>query len=117
MTSVVAVVPAFNRSDTVAATVSALLALPAIHHVVVVDDGSADNTSERAAAAGARVVTLPANEGKAAAVLVGGPAGPARDRPVPAGWSTNSTPPAAVHAPLFCVTQPPPGATRSGPLM
>ena len=71
MTSVVAVVPAFNRSDTVAATVSALLALPAIHHVVVVDDGSADNTSERAAAAGARVVTLPANEGKAAAVLVG----------------------------------------------
>ena len=67
---VVAIIPAFDRADTVGATVAAVRGL-AVDEVVVVDDGSADATAEKAAAAGARVVRLPANAGKGAAVAAG----------------------------------------------
>ncbi len=67
---VVAIVPAYDRADTVGATVGAVRRLP-VDEVVVVDDGSADATAETAAAAGARVVRLPANAGKGAAVAAG----------------------------------------------
>src|SRR5206468_731693 len=39
--------------------------------LLVVDDGSRDRTAEVAAAAGARVVRLPVNQGKGAAVKAG----------------------------------------------
>jgi hypothetical protein len=71
MTPVVAVVAAYGRADTVGGTVRALAALPGVDRVVVVDDGSRDRTAREAAAAGARVVSLPANVGKGGAVAAG----------------------------------------------
>ncbi|TCJ17257.1 glycosyltransferase [Rubrobacter taiwanensis] len=58
-TPAVAVVPARNEAPRLPETLSALVTLPAVQHVVVVDDGSMDNTSEVAAAFGAEVVRLP----------------------------------------------------------
>lgn len=69
--TVVALVPAKDRADSIAATVEALLALPAVDRVLVVDDGSTDATTEVAAAAGADVLRLPENRGKGGAVLAG----------------------------------------------
>jgi glycosyltransferase involved in cell wall biosynthesis len=66
-----AVVPAHNEEERISDTVSALLAIPEIDEVVVVDDGSIDRTSERAEQAGARLVRLHANQGKGAAVAAG----------------------------------------------
>ncbi|HEX7276497.1 MAG TPA: glycosyltransferase, partial [Acidimicrobiales bacterium] len=71
MTRVVALVAAKDRSDTVAATVAALRALPEVDEVLVVDDGSTDDTAAVAVAAGAWVVRLPANVGKGGAVAAG----------------------------------------------
>jgi glycosyltransferase involved in cell wall biosynthesis len=50
------VVPARNESLTVAANVAAALGCRYVREVIVVDDGSADDTGERAAAAGAKVL-------------------------------------------------------------
>ncbi|MBE3577125.1 MAG: glycosyltransferase [Limnochordales bacterium] len=66
-----AVIPAYNEEERVADTVRALLGSPLIDEVVVVDDGSRDRTAIRAAAAGARVVSLPRNRGKSAALAAG----------------------------------------------
>ncbi len=79
MTTVVAVVPAKEREDSVAATVTALRTLPAIHRVLVVDDGSRDGTASAARAAGATVLKLGRNVGKGAAVLAGVAAEPGAD--------------------------------------
>lgn len=71
LATVVAVVPAYDRADAIAATVAALLVVPRVDRVVVVDDGSGDDTAQRAAAAGATVVRLGVNVGKAGAVAAG----------------------------------------------
>ena len=68
MTHVVAVVPAYNQIQSIAATVKALLELEELGEVVVVDDGSKDGTAEAAREAGARVIALPKNLGKGGAV-------------------------------------------------
>src|SRR5262249_23197063 len=41
------------------------------HEILVIDDGSTDDTGERAAAAGARVIRHPYNKGNGAAVKTG----------------------------------------------
>ena len=69
--TVVALVPAKDSSDTVADTVAALLGLEAVDEVVVVDDGSTDDTADVALSAGARVLRLPRNVGKGGAVASG----------------------------------------------
>jgi glycosyltransferase involved in cell wall biosynthesis len=51
-----AVIPARNEVTTVAAVVAAALGCRYVRDVVVVDDGSSDETGERALAAGAKVV-------------------------------------------------------------
>lgn len=71
MTHTVAIVPAHDRADTVAATVTALRMVPDVLDVIVVDDGSRDRTASAAAAAGARVVELARNRGKGAALAAG----------------------------------------------
>ena len=71
MTHAVAIVPAYNRADTVGATVAALRTVTDVVEVIVVDDGSSDRTAALAASAGARVVELPRNRGKGEAVAAG----------------------------------------------
>ncbi|MEZ5322560.1 MAG: glycosyltransferase [Microthrixaceae bacterium] len=72
---VVAIVPA-RGSSTVGATVEALIGTGRVDRVVVVDDGSRDDTGSRAAAAGAMVVRPGCNLGKGGAVGVGIDAAP-----------------------------------------
>lgn len=71
MTHAVAIVPAYNRADTVGATVTALRTVRDVLDVIVVDDGSSDHTAAAAAAAGARVIEFARNRGKGAAVAAG----------------------------------------------
>lgn len=68
---VVAIVPALDRADTVGATVQALARVPGVDAVLVVDDGSGDDTAARAAAAGAGVLRLALTGGKGGAVAAG----------------------------------------------
>jgi glycosyltransferase involved in cell wall biosynthesis len=65
------VIPAFNEAASIAAVIDALRREAAWHEILVVDDGSADDTASRAAAAGARVVRHPYNKGNGAAVKTG----------------------------------------------
>lgn len=66
------VLPAFNEGGAVGKTVQriASLALPNAE-IIVVDDGSTDDTAEQAATAGARVVRHPYNIGNGAAIKSG----------------------------------------------
>jgi glycosyltransferase involved in cell wall biosynthesis len=64
------VIPAFNEALGIASTVSGLKA-HGFAEILVVDDGSTDETAARAEAAGARVVRHPYNKGNGAAVKTG----------------------------------------------
>ncbi|MBF8192108.1 glycosyltransferase [Nonomuraea sp. K274] len=65
------IIPAVNEADRIAATIRAAAALPGVDLVVVVDDGSMDQTGRVARATGARVVRHSRNRGKAAAMETG----------------------------------------------
>jgi glycosyltransferase involved in cell wall biosynthesis len=65
------VIPAFNEAAGIGQVVESLIAVGGWHEVLVVDDGSTDETAQRAAAAGARVVRHPYNKGNGAAVKTG----------------------------------------------
>lgn len=65
----VAIVPAFNEERFIASVV--ITARVYASHVIVVDDGSHDRTAPLAEAAGAVVVRLPVNSGKAEAMNAG----------------------------------------------
>lgn len=67
----VVVIPAFNESERIARTVGTALAIPGVERVIVVDDCSADETAEKAAAAGAEVLRLQRNVGKGGALEAG----------------------------------------------
>jgi len=65
------VIPARNEADRIAATVGAASKLAGADIVVVVDDGSTDDTAALAASAGAHVIRHARNRGKAAAMETG----------------------------------------------
>ncbi len=66
-----AVIPARNEAPTVAAVVEASTGCSHVREVIVVDDGSGDDTAERAAAAGAKVVDHHPGGSKAMAMEAG----------------------------------------------
>ena len=68
---VLVVVPAHDEEASLAATLAAVRAQLPRAALVVIDDCSTDRTAEIAAAAGARVVTLPCNLGYGGAVQAG----------------------------------------------
>lgn len=68
---VVALIAARNEQELIAATVSAVGALPAVERVLVVDDASGDGTDARARESGAEVLSLDERVGKGAAMNAG----------------------------------------------
>ena len=64
------VIPAFNEADGIVATIEGLKT-QGFAEIVVIDDGSTDETASRAERAGARVVRHPYNKGNGAAVKTG----------------------------------------------
>ncbi len=69
--SVSVVIPAYEEAAAVGVVVTSLRAAANWHEVLVVDDGSADDTALVAAAAGARVIKHPYNKGNGASVKTG----------------------------------------------
>jgi len=69
--AVAAIIPCKDEADRIAATVRAVLSLAGVDTVVVVDDGSSDDTAAVAHAAGADVIVHARNAGKAAALETG----------------------------------------------
>lgn len=69
MNSIVVVIPAYNEELVIGSIV--LRARRCAETVIVVDDGSKDDTAEIARLAGADVVVMPGNGGKAAALMAG----------------------------------------------
>jgi glycosyltransferase involved in cell wall biosynthesis len=68
---VTVVIPAYNEEARVGDTVRVAVALPGVDRVVVVDDGSRDDTAAVAESAGAEVRRHARNRGKAAALETG----------------------------------------------
>jgi glycosyltransferase involved in cell wall biosynthesis len=64
-------VPAYNEAETIGGVIASLHRHAPDFDVVVVDDGSTDETADIAAAAGARVLQLPFNLGIGGAVQAG----------------------------------------------
>lgn len=67
----IAIIPAYNEAKTVGAIVSAAKGSQHIAAVFVVNDGSKDETSANASAAGALVIEMDCNRGKGAALQLG----------------------------------------------
>lgn len=69
---VAAIVVAYNEAATIEGVVRPMVQSALFHEVVVISDGSTDDTADRARRAGATlVIELPVNGGKGAAVLHG----------------------------------------------
>lgn len=66
-----ALIPAYNEENTITEIIKTLARVELIDQIVVVDDGSEDDTTPVARAAGAEVIQMPENKGKGAAIMRG----------------------------------------------
>jgi glycosyltransferase involved in cell wall biosynthesis len=64
-------IPAHDEAELIAATVTAALAISGVTRVIVIDDGSEDDTDQFAEKAGAKVIRLFGNRGKGTALEAG----------------------------------------------
>jgi len=69
MLTIAALIPAYNCADRVPAVVRGIRHY--VPDVLVVDDGSADRSGDAALSAGARLISLPENQGKGPAIRAG----------------------------------------------
>lgn len=68
---VAAIVPAYNEAETIREVLQVLAATPRISEILVVSDGSTDQTVEIARSMGMRTIHLRRNQGKGMAMAVG----------------------------------------------
>jgi len=126
---VAVIIPAKNEARRIAATVRSAKSIPQVDLVLVVDDGSEDDTQHRAREAGAVVVRHSHNRGKAAAMETGAAVVAMRDTPerpprlllfidADLGETAVNTapliPPVAEHAADFSIALLPPQAGAGG---
>jgi len=71
MEGVAAIVPAYNEASRIGEVLGILVSYPGFSEVIVVDDGSTDDTTEAAKRFGVRVVRNERNPGKGAALARG----------------------------------------------
>jgi glycosyltransferase involved in cell wall biosynthesis len=65
------IIPAYNEGLAIRHVITGLQSAAPWHEIIVVDDGSADDTGTQATAAGAHVIRHPYNKGNGAAVKTG----------------------------------------------
>ena len=65
------IIPAYNEEETVAKVVEVIKKVSFVDEIMVVNDGSSDNTAEEAMNVGARVITHEVNKGKGEALNTG----------------------------------------------
>lgn len=65
------VIPAYNEEQRIGSTLKAIKRLPWVREIVVVDDGSTDNTARVALEEGVRLIKLAQNQGKGYALCRG----------------------------------------------
>ena len=64
-------IPAYNEAERIGATLAAVRQLPNVAQIIVIDDGSQDDTARVAESAGADIVLRQPNAGKGAALQAG----------------------------------------------
>ena len=65
------IIPAYNEENTVAIVVDVIKKVSCVDEIIVVDDGSSDNTAQEAMKAGAIVISHEVNKGKGEALYTG----------------------------------------------
>ena len=65
------IIPAYNEEETVASVIGVISKVSIVDEIIVVNDGSSDNTEQEALKAGAKVINHTQNKGKGQALYTG----------------------------------------------